>query len=196
MKGARGGARLNLYPVLEGDMKPLEGTHVLDPRRSSVHPVSWRSRRRDHKSRARRQGRRHKTVAAFPGGVGAVFLNVNRNKRSLALDLKRPESRSIVRSLVEKSGIVIESFAGGVTERLGIDYETLRSINPKIIYCSVSGYGRSGPMKDARGYDLILQAYSGILSVTGHPGSGRPECRCRRSTKARACMLYPASLPP
>jgi crotonobetainyl-CoA:carnitine CoA-transferase CaiB-like acyl-CoA transferase len=73
---------------------------------------------------------------------------------------------------VEKSDIVIESFAGGVIERLGIDYETLRSINPKIIYCSVSGYGRSGPMKDARGYDLILQAFSGILSMTGHPGSG------------------------
>lgn len=108
----------------------------------------------------------------FREGLGAVFLNVNRNKRSLALNLKDSASRSIVRSLVETSDVVVESFAGGVTERLGIDYETLRSINPRLIYCSVSGYGRSGPMKDARGYDLILQAYSGILSMTGHPGTG------------------------
>ena len=108
----------------------------------------------------------------FRDGIGTVFLNVNRNKRSVALDLKSPESRSIVRTLVEKADVVIESFAGGVTQRLGIDYDTLKAIKPDIIYCSVSGYGRTGPMKDARGYDLILQAYSGILSMTGHPGSG------------------------
>lgn len=157
-------------------MKPLEGTHVLDFTQVLAGPLCTQYLgdlgAEIIKVEPVGKGDDTRQWPPFREGFGAVFLNVNRNKRSLALDLKNPESRPIVRSLVEKTDVVIESFAGGVTERLGIDYETLRSINPKIIYCSVSGYGRSGPMKDARGYDLILQAYSGILSMTGHPGSG------------------------
>jgi len=143
-------------------MKPLEGTHVLDFTQVLAGPLCTQylgDLGADIiKVEPVGKGDDTRLWPPFREGFGAVFLNVNRNKRSLALDLKNPESRPIVRSLVEKTDVVIESFAGGVTERLGIDYETLRSINPKIIYCSVSGYGRSGPMKDARGYDLILQA--------------------------------------
>lgn len=103
-------------------------------------------------------------------GHSTLFLGVNRNKQSLAVDLKSDEGRKIVDALVETADVVIESFATGVAERLGIGYERLNAIRPALIYCSVSGYGRTGPMKDERGYDLVLQAFTGILSLTGQIG--------------------------
>lgn len=103
----------------------------------------------------------------FVEDVGTIFLAVNRNKRSLALDLKAPEGRAIIHRLVPRCDVVLESFGPGVTERLGIGYDTLKALNPAIVYCSVSGYGTKGPMKDAKGYDLIAQAFSGMMSITG-----------------------------
>ena len=106
----------------------------------------------------------------FADGTGTIFLSVNRNKRSVALDLKSEEGRAIIRKLVVEADVVVESFGPGVAERLGIDYTTLSRINPKIVYSSISGYGTQGPMKDGKGYDVILQAFCGMLSITGEPG--------------------------
>lgn len=101
---------------------------------------------------------------------GAIFLSVNRNKRSFALDLKSTKGREICRKLVLTADVVIESFGPGVAERLGIDHATLMSLNPRLVHCSISGYGSVGSMKNGKGYDAVLQAFSGMLSITGERG--------------------------
>lgn len=108
----------------------------------------------------------------YQDGMGTVFRSVNRNKRSIAVNLKAPESRLIVERLVSRADVAIESFAPGVAARLGVDYETVRKVNPGVVYCSISGYGQSGPLSGLPGYDLILQAFSGLLAMTGEEGGG------------------------
>jgi crotonobetainyl-CoA:carnitine CoA-transferase CaiB-like acyl-CoA transferase len=108
----------------------------------------------------------------FRGDTGAVFLSANRNKRSLAIDLKTDIGKEVARKLARTADVVIESYGTGVAERLGIDYETLKRERETIIYCSISGFGRTGPLKDNLGYDVILQAFSGIMSMTGEKGGG------------------------
>jgi len=105
-------------------------------------------------------------------GLGTVFLTVNRNKRSIALDLKTSEGRAIAHRLAATADVAIESFGTGVAERLGIDADTLRGLNDRLVYCSISGFGRSGPMRNAPGYDVILQAFSGMMALTGEDGGG------------------------
>jgi crotonobetainyl-CoA:carnitine CoA-transferase CaiB-like acyl-CoA transferase len=109
----------------------------------------------------------------FRGETGAIFLSVNRNKRSVAVDLKSEEGQAIVHKLAAQADVVLESYGTGVAERLRIDYPTLKAIKPNLIYLSISGFGRSGPMANALGYDVILQAFSGIMALTGEPG-GNP----------------------
>lgn len=109
----------------------------------------------------------------FRDQTGAIFLSCNRNKRSIAVDLKTAKGREIVHRLASKADVAIESFATGVAERLGVDYATLAKINPRLVYCSLSGFGRTGPLAGALGYDVILQAFSGIMGITGHEG-GEP----------------------
>jgi crotonobetainyl-CoA:carnitine CoA-transferase CaiB-like acyl-CoA transferase len=109
----------------------------------------------------------------FRGETGAIFLSVNRNKRSVAVDLKSAEGQTIVHKLAAQADVVLESYGTGVAERLGIDYPTLKAIRPDLIYVSISGFGRTGPMASALGYDVILQAFSGIMALTGEPG-GNP----------------------
>jgi crotonobetainyl-CoA:carnitine CoA-transferase CaiB-like acyl-CoA transferase len=106
----------------------------------------------------------------FAGDDGTIFLSVNRNKRSLAIDLKSAAGRAVVHRLVANADVVIESFGPGVAARLGVDFATLEAINPRIIYCSISGYGSVGPLREGKGYDVVLQAFSGMLSITGEPG--------------------------
>jgi formyl-CoA transferase/CoA:oxalate CoA-transferase len=103
------------------------------------------------------------------GGDSAYFMSANRNKRSIIIDLKKLEGREIVKKLVEKSDVVVENFRPGVAEQLGISYDNLSKINPRIIYCSISGFGQSGPYRDKPGYDLIALAMSGLMSITGEP---------------------------
>jgi crotonobetainyl-CoA:carnitine CoA-transferase CaiB-like acyl-CoA transferase len=105
-------------------------------------------------------------------GVSASFLAVNRNKRSLVLDLKQPEGVAVLKRLVATADVLVENYRPGVAKRLGVDHETLRAINPRLIYCSISGFGQTGPYADRGGYDLIAQAMSGIMSATG--GDGGP----------------------
>ena len=109
----------------------------------------------------------------FESGVGTVFLSVNRNKNSLAIDLKSPAGLEACRRLAKVSDVAVESFSPGVAERLGVGYEDLKAINPRIVYCSISGYGTVGPMREGKGYDVILQSFTGMLSITGEPG-GNP----------------------
>ena len=105
----------------------------------------------------------------FEDGTGAIFLSANRNKRSVALDLKSAEGRAICHRLASRADVVVESFGPGVAARLGVDHETLSALNPRLVYCSISGYGSVGPMREGKGYDLILQAFSGMISITGAP---------------------------
>ena len=101
---------------------------------------------------------------------GTVFLSVNRNKRSIALDLKHAEGRAICHRLAMRADVVVESFGPGVAERLYVDHATLMALNPRLIHCGISGYGNTGPMKDGKGYDNVLQAFSGMLAITGERG--------------------------
>ncbi len=109
----------------------------------------------------------------WAGGESAYFLAVNRNKRSLTLNLKHEEGRRILRELVARSDVLIENFKVGTTRRLGLDYESLRPLNPGLIYCSITGYGQTGPYRDRPGYDFVIQAEGGIMSITG-PAEGEP----------------------
>ncbi|MFY0613070.1 MAG: CoA transferase [Hyphomicrobiaceae bacterium] len=102
-------------------------------------------------------------------GHAVYFLTVNRNKKSVALDLKAPEGKAAFLKLVAHSDVVIENFRTGVMERLGLDYQTLKTVRPDIIVASISGYGRDGPNVDVPGYDPVAQAESGLMAMTGDP---------------------------
>lgn len=106
----------------------------------------------------------------------AYYLAANRSKRSLALDLSRPEARDIVKRIAARADFAIENFKVGGAAKMGLDYPALSAINPRIIYCSITGYGQTGPLKDRAGYDYLAQARGGVMSVTGEPDErgGRP----------------------
>jgi crotonobetainyl-CoA:carnitine CoA-transferase CaiB-like acyl-CoA transferase len=103
-------------------------------------------------------------------GESAAYLLFNRNKRGMTLDLKAPEGVEIVKKLVAKSDVVIENFRTGTMESFGLGWDVLSAINPRLVYCSISAFGRTGPRKDSAGYEALLQAFSGIMSITGEPG--------------------------
>ena len=106
-------------------------------------------------------------------GESAYYLSVNRNKRSLALDLKNPRGQAIARRLVEKADVLVENFKVGGMAKFGLDYESLARLNPGLIYCSITGYGQTGPCQTLPGYDFIIQAEGGLMSITG-PVEGPP----------------------
>ena len=101
--------------------------------------------------------------------TGAVFLSANRNKRSLCLDLRSEQGRAVVYRLAKWADVAIASFGPGVAEKLGVDADALRACNPRLIYCDISGFGSAGPMREGKGYDVILQSFTGMLSITGEP---------------------------
>ena len=109
----------------------------------------------------------------FAGGESAYFLCVNRNKKSVTVDLKSKDGVTLLRRLAKRADVLIENFRPGTMERLGLGEQELRTINPKLIYASLSGFGADGPMSDAPGYDLIVQAWGGLMSITG-PADGEP----------------------
>ncbi|HWN55923.1 MAG TPA: CoA transferase [Methylomirabilota bacterium] len=103
----------------------------------------------------------------FSGGEATYFLSVNRNKKSLTLNMKAPDGQAILRRLVAKADVVLENFRPGTMERLGFGYDALRKLNPRLIYCAISGFGESGPEASRPGYDLIVQGESGVMDLTG-----------------------------
>lgn len=109
-----------------------------------------------------------------PEDLSAYFLCTNRGKESVCIDMQTPEGIAIIKSLASKSDVLIENFKVGTTAKLGIDYETLKSINPTLVYCSITGFGQTGPYKDRPGYDFLVQAMGGLMSITGEP-DGKPQ---------------------
>lgn len=111
-----------------------------------------------------------------PSEQSAYFLSANRGKNSITVDISTPEGQQIVKDLAAKSDIVVENFKAGALARKGLGYEQLSEINPSLIYCSVTGFGQTGPMAKHAGYDYLIQAQSGLMSITGtadgHPGAG------------------------
>ena len=105
-------------------------------------------------------------------GLGPSFLGINSNKRSLTLDLQKPKAAEIVRRLVRDADVVWENFRPGVMDRFGLGYDALKAINPRLIYCAVSGFGQNGPERGTAAFDGKLQAMSGIMSITGHEDKG------------------------
>ena len=103
----------------------------------------------------------------FWNGNSTQFLAFNRNKRSLTLNLKDKRAAAICMKLAVQADVMIESFRAGTADRMGIGYEDVRAINPRVVYCSISGFGRTGPMAERPGYDLIIQGYGGLMSTTG-----------------------------
>src|SRR5438045_7854399 len=100
-------------------------------------------------------------------GVSAPFLVQNRNKRGIALNLKHPLGRDILLRLARDADVVTENYRRGTMEKLGVGYDVLTRVNPRLIYCAVSGYGREGPWADKGGFDLIAQGFAGLMSITG-----------------------------
>lgn len=105
-------------------------------------------------------------------GQSAYFVSVNRNKRSVTLNLKHPRGREIFFRMAEEADVVVENFRPGVVARLGVDYEAVRKVNPQIVYCSISGFGQTGPYLHKPAYDQIMQGLGGLMSMTGEPGGG------------------------
>ncbi len=105
----------------------------------------------------------------FAGGESAYYLCVNRNKKSITLNLKSAQGREIARKLARRADVLMENFRVGTMEGWGLGYTELRELNPRLIYCAISGYGQTGPSKDRAGYDFIAQAEGGIMSITGEP---------------------------
>ncbi len=109
----------------------------------------------------------------YAGGESAYYLSINRNKRSLTVNLKRPEGIGIILRLAARADVVIENFRTGQADQWGIGYEALRRVNPGLVYCSLTGYGQTGPLSEHPGYDFAIQAQSGLMSITG-PVEGPP----------------------
>jgi len=110
------------------------------------------------------------------GSEPAVFVTINRNKRSVAIDLAKPEGRGAFLRLAATADVILEAYKGGVAERLGIDYHSIRVVNPRIIYCSLSAFGPAGPWKDKPGVDMLVQAMGGMMAITGEPDGGPVLC--------------------
>jgi CoA:oxalate CoA-transferase len=110
-----------------------------------------------------------RSFGPFIGEESAYYISLNRNKRSIALDLKDESSKVIIEKLVDQSDVIIENFRPGTMDKLGIGYEWAKEINPRIIFASISGFGHSGPYKEKAAYDIIVQALSGVMSINGQP---------------------------
>ncbi|MCK5666245.1 MAG: CoA transferase, partial [Thiotrichaceae bacterium] len=118
----------------------------------------------------------------------SYYLSANRNKRSITIDMAKPEGQQLVRDLASNSDIFIENFKVGGSHKFGLDYDSLKKINPKLIYCSISGFGQTGPYANLPGYDFMIQAMGGIMSLTG-PEEGEP-CKVGVGIADVMCGMY------
>ena len=110
----------------------------------------------------------------FIGDESAYFLSINRNKRSLTLNLQAPKAQDVFMKLAKDSDVVVENFTPGVMDRFGLGYEAVKAVNPNVVYCSISGFGQNGPYKSRPAYDQIMQGVGGLMSITGEP-DGEPQ---------------------
>ena len=149
---------------------PLDGVRVVDLTRARAGPTAVRQLADMGADVVKVEAREE--VEGDSTALGFDFLNLHRNKRSITLDLKHPRAIEILKKLVTKADVVIENFRPDVKRRLGIDYEALSAINPRLIYGSISGFGQTGPYRDRPGYDQIAQGLGGLMSITGLPGQG------------------------
>jgi len=119
-----------------------------------------------------RHGDDTRAWAPFVGGWSTYYLSVNRNKKSVAIDLKSPDGRAMLTDLIREADVLVENFRPGTLERLGFGPAQARALNERLIFCSISGYGSTGPRRDEPGYDMVIQGESGLMDVTGFPESG------------------------
>ncbi len=155
-------------------MQPLKGIRVLDLSKVLAGPLcgQYLGELGADVIKVEPSGTGDDTRAWLPQdrGQSATFLAVNHNKRSIAVDLKSVRGKEIVHRLAAEADVVLQGFGGGTAEKLGVDAPTLRKLNPRLIYCEISGYGRDGPLGNAPGYDVMLQAFSGMISTMGDAG--------------------------
>jgi len=149
---------------------PLDGVRVVDLTRARAGPTAVRQLADMGADVVKVEAREE--VEGDSTALGFDFLNLHRNKRSITLDLKHPRAIEVLKRLVTKADVVIENFRPDVKRRLGIDYDALAAINPRLIYGSISGFGQTGPYRDRPGYDQIAQGMGGLMSITGLPGQG------------------------
>ncbi|MBI3992368.1 MAG: CoA transferase [Candidatus Lambdaproteobacteria bacterium] len=164
---------------MESQAAPLAGIRVIDLSRVLAGPycallLSFLGAEvikvEDHKGDEGRQWPPHRE------GMGATFMGLNANKRSIAVDLKHPQGAEIVKDLVRDADVLVENFKTGDMERFGLGYETLRQINPRLVYTSISAFGRVGPRAKDLGYEALVQAYSGVMNMTGEADGGPVRC--------------------
>ena len=152
---------------------PLEGLFVLDVSRTLAGPfctMNLGDMGADViKVEEPTSGDETRQWSPYWDGQSCFYLAVNRNKRNIAVNLKHPQGVEIVKKLAAQADVMIESFRTGATDRMGLGYQEINALNPRIIYCAISGFGRTGPLRHKGGYDLMVQAYSGLMSMTGEP---------------------------
>ncbi|MDP7443695.1 MAG: CaiB/BaiF CoA-transferase family protein, partial [Candidatus Bathyarchaeota archaeon] len=112
-----------------------------------------------------------RTYPPFVNGESSYFMSINRGKKSVTLNLKNTEAQEALYKIAEKCDVFLENYRPGVTTRLGVDYATLKKVNPSLVYCSISSFGQTGPYAQRPGYDLIIQGMGGLMGVTGEPGA-------------------------
>ena len=149
---------------------PLDHIHVIDLTRARSGPTAVRQLADMGAHVVRIETR--EAMEGDSTALGFDFLNLQRNKRAITLDLKHPRGIEVLKRLVQRSDVVIENFRPDVKRRLGIDYEALSAVNPRLVYGSISGFGQTGPYADRPGYDQIAQGMGGLMSITGLPGQG------------------------
>ncbi len=161
-------------------MKPLDGIRVLDFSHALAGPYCTLLLA-DYgadvcKLEAREGDMARGWGPPFAGGISSVFLGLNRGKRGIAIDLKQAEGRELCQRLIDQMDVLVENFRPGSMERLGLGYAQVRERNPRLVYCSISGYGQAGPSRDEAAMDLVVQSSSGLLSITGTPEGESARC--------------------
>lgn len=175
-------------------LSPLRGVRVLDLTNVLAGPFACHQLAHLGadviKVEARETGDLARQLGADPAlnraRMGASFLAQNPGKRSITIDLKRPAGQAVFRKLVATADVVVENFRPGVMQRLGVGFEALRLIQPRLVYCAISGFGQDGPLRDLPAYDQIIQGMSGMMSITGDAATRRCASAIRLPTRSAA----------
>lgn len=176
----------------ENSRMPLDGVTVIDLTRVLAGPISTQILAdlgaRVIKVEPPKTGDDARAIGPFVDGVSAYFMSVNRNKESIALNLKEPADREVFEQLLERADVLVENYRPGTMEKLNYGWDVLHERYPRLIVTSISGFGQTGPYSRFPAYDMVVQAMSGMMSVTGHPGAG--PCRVGVSIGDLGAGLY------